>query len=416
MVAWRKTFYSMCAAQFISMAGFAFVMPFLPFYIVQDLGVPKDQAVQWASILMAAIGLPMAIFALVWGHLADRYGRKIMVLRAMVAGTVIVALMGVVQNVHQLLILRIIQGTLTGTVAAGMALVASETPAERSAYALGVMQASVIAGASFGPLMGGHAAVLLGFRPTFYVAGGMIFAGALIVQYGVKETFTPAAREENAKAGTYRDLFSVGGFLTLMLVLFLINFATVAPAPVFPYFVKELSGKPYDEAAAVTGQIMFVVGFADMTSAWFLGRTADRWGHKRMLVLCTLLAGILSLPFYFAKSIAHLYILRIIFGLAIGGVMPSLYAITRRITPERDIGKAFGVTAFISSAAFCFGPLGGGYLSLLTGKPDKPYYVAPFLMCGAALILISLLAAWRVKSAPPGDGLPAVAKLTPERL
>jgi len=416
MVAWRKTFYSMCAAQFISMAGFAFVMPFLPFYIVQDLGVPKDQAVQWASILMAAIGLPMAIFALVWGHLADRYGRKIMVLRAMVAGAVIVALMGLAQNVHQLLILRIIQGTLTGTVAAGMALIASETPTERSAYALGVMQASVIAGASFGPLMGGHAAVLFGFRPTFYVAGGLIGAGALIVHYGVKETFTPAVRGETAKTGTYRDLFSIGGFLTLMLVLFLINFGTVAPAPVFPYFVKELSGKPYDEAAAVTGQIMFVVGFADMTSAWYLGQLADQWGHKRMLVVCTLLSGILSLPFYFARTITHLYILRIIFGLAIGGVMPSLYAIIRRITPERDIGKAFGVIAFIGSAAFCFGPLGGGYLSILMGTPEKPYYVAPFLMCGVALILISLLAAWRVKSAPLGNGLPAVEKLTTERL
>ncbi len=407
MVSWRKTFYSMCAAQFISMAGFAFVMPFLPFFIVQDLGVPKDQSVQWASILMAAIGLPMAIFALVWGHLADRYGRKIMVLRAMVAGTVIVALMGLVQNVHQLLILRIIQGTLTGTVSAGMALVASETPTERSAYALGVMQAAVIAGASFGPLMGGHAAVLFGFRPTFYVAAGLIFVGALIVHFGVKETFTPAARGENANTGTYRSLFSVGGFLTLLLVLFLINFGTFAPAPVFPYFVQELSGKPYDEAAAVTGQIMFVVGFADMASAWYLGHLADQWGHKRMLVLCTLLAGILSLPFYFAKTITHLYVLRIIFGLAIGGVMPSLYALIRRVTPERDIGKAFGVTAFIAGAAFCFGPLGGGYLSLLMGTPAKPYYVGPFLLCGVALILIAALAAWRVKPEPPRNGLPA---------
>jgi DHA1 family multidrug resistance protein-like MFS transporter len=413
MVAWRKTFYSMCAAQFISMAGFAFVMPFLPFYIVQDLGVPKNQSVQWASILMSAPGLPMAIFALIWGHLADRYGRKLMVLRAMYAGGVIVTLMGLVQNVHELLILRLIQGTLTGTVAAGMALVASETPTERSAYVLGVMQASVIAGASFGPLMGGHAAVLLGFRPTFYIAGVMILAGALIVQFGVKETFTPPTSAEKVKTGTYRDLFSIGGYLTLILVLFLINFGTIAPAPVFPYFVQELSGKPYDQAAAVAGQIMFVVGFADMASAWFLGHLADQWGHKRMLVLCTLMAGIFSLPYYFVKSIPQLYLLRMIFGLAAGGVMPSLYAIIRRITPERDMGKAFGITAFIANAAFCFGPLAGGYISLLTGKPDKPYYVAPFLLCGVALILISWLAAWRVKSATHNE-LPTMSELTPE--
>jgi MFS family permease len=96
--------------------------------------------------------------------------------------------------------------------------------------------------------------------------------------------------------------------------------------------------------------------------------------------------------------------------------MPSLYAIIRRITPERDIGKAFGVTAFIAGAAFCLGPLGGGYLALLMGKPGEPYYVAPFLMGGAALILISALAAWRVKSAPLHNGLPAAGKVTPQEL
>jgi DHA1 family multidrug resistance protein-like MFS transporter len=323
-----------------------------------------------------------------------------MVLRAMVAGAVIVALMGMVHNVHQLLILRIIQGMLTGTVSAGMALVASETPPERSAYALGVMQAAVIAGASFGPLMGGHAAALFGFRPTFYVAAAMIFAAALIVHFGTEEHFTPLVPGKKVKTGTYGSLFAVGGFLTAILVLFLVNFGTFAPAPVFTYYVKELSGASDDRAAAVSGQIMFVVGFADMISAWYLGKLADQWGHKRMLVLCALLGGIFSLPFYFAKTITHLYILRFVFGLAVGGVMPSLYAIIRRITPQEDIGKAFGVTAFIGGAAFCLGPLSGGYIALLAGPPGKPYYVAPFLLCGVALILISALAAWRVKPAP----------------
>jgi DHA1 family multidrug resistance protein-like MFS transporter len=155
---------------------------------------------------------------------------------------------------------------------------------------------------------------------------------------------------------------------------------------------------------------MFVVGFADMISAWYLGRMADQWGHKRMLVACALLAGLISLPFYFATAILHLYILRFAFGLAIGGLLPSLYAIIRRITPERDIGKAFGVTAFIIGFAFFIGPLGGGYLSVLMGKPGKPYYVAPFLMCGVALILIAALAAWRLKPPPLRDGAPTDAK------
>jgi len=98
---------------------------------------------------------------------------------------------------------------------------------------------------------------------------------------------------------------------------------------------------------------------------------------------------------------------------AIGGVMPSLYAIIRRITPEQDIGKAFGLTAFIGSAAWCIGPLAGGYISLLTGKPGKPYYVAPFILCGVSLILIAWLAAWRVKPPIRYNEIPAAEELTP---
>ena len=200
----------------------------------------------------------------------------------------------------------------------------------------------------------------------------MILAGGVIVHFGAKEHFRPPDRSGKAKLGSYRELFATAGFLTVVLVLFQVQFATVAPRPVFPFLVQQLAHATEKEASRVTGNLFCVVGLADMLSAWYLGQLADRWGQKRMLVLCTLLAGLFSLPFVLAQSIGQLYVLRFIFGLAVGGVMPSLFAIIRRITPEQDIGKAFGVIGFISCAAFFFGPLGGGYVAVLRGSPAFP--------------------------------------------
>ena len=132
MEAWKRNLYVIWVAELVAIAGFSFVFPFLPYYI-QELGVTELHQVElWAGVLMAAQAIPMAIFSPIWGSLADRYGRKIMVERAMFGSAVVITAMGFVQNVEQLLILRIIQGTLTGTVAAATTLVASSAPRERA--------------------------------------------------------------------------------------------------------------------------------------------------------------------------------------------------------------------------------------------------------------------------------------------
>jgi MFS transporter, DHA1 family, multidrug resistance protein len=170
----------------------------MPFYI-KELGASStDQAVLWSGLVLAGGAGVMAVVAPIWGLLADRHGRKPMVLRAMFAAMVTVGLMGLATEPWQLVALRMVEGAFTGTVAASTALVASSAPKERLGFALGMIQTAVIAGASIGPFLGGISADLVGYRSTFYLSAAVLGSAGLIVLLLVHEQFRPVLRAPNA--------------------------------------------------------------------------------------------------------------------------------------------------------------------------------------------------------------------------
>src|SRR5260370_37531881 len=133
---WQTSLYVTCVAQATAMLAFGFVLPFLPLYL-KEIGVHPDSAVVfWSGALVTSTGISLAIFSPIWGAVADRHGRKLMVLRSMLVGGLIIALMGLVQNVEQFLVLRILQGGCTVTIAAATALVAGPSPRERLARSM----------------------------------------------------------------------------------------------------------------------------------------------------------------------------------------------------------------------------------------------------------------------------------------
>ncbi len=395
---WKKILYSTCIAQFIAMLGFGFVFPFMAFYI-HDLGVPAGpEADKWTGILVMAMGVPMAICSPVWGWIADRHGRKNMVLRAMFGGAVTVLLMAFVQNVHQLLVLRILQGILTGTITASMALVASATPLEHAGYALGMVTVSASGGNFMGPLLGGYAAKFMGYRATFVVAAAILLVGAFIVMYGTEEKFE---RHEASRTGVTRaflPLLAIGSFLVPLLTLWLINFAASMPAPTFPYFVQSISAMSDKDAAALTGIIIAVVGPVETASAWVFGRFGDRWGHKRVLMAAVIWGGIMCGLHAYARTIPQLIAFRILFALGMAAIFPTASAIIRKVVPEHSLGKAFGLVASLCSLGWGFGPLAGAYFSAYMRD-----YRPTFTLAGIALCVVSLFVAWRVREPAAAD-------------
>jgi DHA1 family multidrug resistance protein-like MFS transporter len=369
----------------LAIVAFSLRAPFLPFYL-SDLGATTTEAqALWSGMINAAGAGVMAVSAPFWGAFADRHGRKPMLLRAMLAAMVTIGLMALAQAPWHLLVLRLVEGSLTGTVAAATALVAAGTPKERLGFGLGLIQTAVFSGASLGPLAGGLLADQLGYRPTFLVASLMMAGAAGLVFWLVQEEFTPGARAA-AGAGRFGGSFALiftRALLPLVVAITVIRLTSMAVQPILPLFVEELSGITGRSAATLAGLTIGVAGVTSAVSAVTLGRLGDRVGHRRTLLWCTLAAGLLYLPMAAAQAIWQLVVLQALFGFAAGGLMPSVNALIANATPAARRGAVYGALAAAGSLGAFVGPLMGATLAAAFGFP------AALLATGVLLLALA---------------------------
>ena len=392
---WRVTLGTMWVAQLFCIVGFSFVMPFMPFYI-RDLGVSNPRMVPiWAGLLGTGAGLAMAIMGPIWGSVADRYGRKMMVQRAMFGGAIVLTLMAFARNVHQLLALRIIQGTVTGTVPASIALISSVVPQARLGFCLGLMQMAVFGGASIGPYIGGIVADHFGYRLPFVVTGGLLFSGGILVLLGVRERFVRPTQTGQSPSAPLLQTLRTPGLLPLLLVYLTMNLSASFAMPIFPLFVEEIVGTP-DRAATETGILLAITGIAAAVSAAMLGRLGDRLGYKTSLVSSTILAGLMCFPHAAAQTVWQLVLLRIVFGLGIGGMIPAMNAMVATTVSRASVGRAYGFTVTASALGWAIGPALGGWAASMLG------YRVPFVIAGGLLLLVSVAQRRWLKPTTPG--------------
>lgn len=381
---WKSTLIASWVAQVCSIAGFALVAPFLPFY-VRELGVTNERdVILWSGYLYSSAGLAMFITAPIWGILADRYGRKLMVMRSMYGGLVVLGLMAYVTNVHQLLVLRIIQGTLTGTVSASVALVSSVVPTRRAGFALGLMQTALMIGGAIGPFVGGPLAEHLGYRVPFLFAAGFLLIGALLTTFVVREDFDPTEMESDGNGpGTIWQVFALTGFSTLVLLLFMVQFSGSFLMPILPLYIEQISGVVRGQEAGITSYVIGMSAVAAALSAVILGRIGDRLGYGKILFLGTLFTGLMLIPHAFARNVHELLLWRVLAAFVSAGTIPAANAMIRNLIPRHACGKAFGLTASITSVGWGFGPTVGSWLAAEFGMRQ------PFYIVGVLFVLIS---------------------------
>ncbi len=381
---WQRTLYSCWVGQFISIVGFAFVMPFIPFY-VRELGVEGEASVAlWSGLVITAAGVMQAILAPIWGALADRYGRKIMVERAMFGGAVALTAMAFAGNVWHLFALRALQGSLTGTVVACNTLVASVTPKKRMGYSLGMMEVAVLMGVTIGPLFGGLMADAWGYRVPFAAAGGMLFLGGLVVHFLAYENFC-APDGKSAQEHGLRRAFGAKGLAALLITFLMISLAGSFVGPIFPLLVEQVSETA--RVASIAGIMLAVSGLAAGLAAFAIGMMGDRVGHKPLLITCTLAAAASAAPHAIAQTVSQLGILQILKGISRGGTAPTLNAIVAQAVSADTYGRAFGNTRVASAAGMAAGPLLGGFTAAHLGLRW------PFVILGGLLVLTAVLVA-----------------------
>lgn len=391
MQTWQRNLYTLWVAELIAIAGFTVVLPFLPYY-VQDLGVTELEQVElWSGLLFASQAVAMAIFSPIWGSVADRYGRKLMVERAMFGGAVVMGAMGFVQNVQQLVVLRALQGCLTGTIAAATTLVASSVPRQRSGHALGLLQMAVYSGASAGPLLGGLVADHFGYRTAFVVTGALLFLAGVTVAIFVHEEFEPPHREAGSRKGDFwlgvRAVFRSRELLVVLGIELMLRLGTRIMGPVLPLFVQTL----VPGEARVASLVGLITGLGAATSAVgavLLGRASDRLGYRTVLLICALGAVVVYMPQFFVTTPVQLLILQAAAGAAMGGGLAAIGAMLANLSPEGRQGAVYGLDWSAISAANGLGPMTGAAVAVGLGL-RVPFLFAAGIYGLAALIVMA---------------------------
>ncbi len=368
MPQWQRNIYAIWSAQFLAMVGLTLIVPFLPLYL-RELGVRNLADVErWSGFLFAAPFLVQTLAAPLWGVLGDRYGRKMMVLRAMVGIGVTNMLSAAVRHVGELVLLRAVQGGVSGFVAAGNALVTAAIPADRMGASLGLLQTSLTAGGIIGPLIGGALGDLVGYRNVFLITGATCFAAAAVVLVGAREEMAPA-RARAAGPGVWANLvyfFQSPTLRTTGMLLCTSQVAVMSVEPIFSVYVSTLRVPP-ERVATVAGVLFSVTGLTSMLGAPLWGRTADRSGESRVLALTLAGAAVAYLAQAWAGSAWEVFVFRASLGFFTGGMLPPLYAIVARSTPSERLGGIMGLTSSAIMLGSVIGPLLGGLLSAAVG-------------------------------------------------
>ena len=362
---WQRTLYIMFVAQLLTAIGFSSIYPFLPLYVNQ-LGSSTGVSLELlAGLVFSSQAFTMMIASPFWGSLADRYGRKLMVERAMFGGTGILLLMAFAQSAEQLVLLRAVQGLITGTVAAANALVASVTPREQAGYGMGLLQVGQGAGVALGPMIGGALADHFGYASAFYMTALMLLLGGFLVYFGVNEQFEPKAAGQ-AKPGilsSWRVLLTSAGVPVTYVLQFLSQLGSNLLTPILPLFIPLVLG-PSEHLNSFTGLVVGASAATTTVSSILLGRLGDRVGHRIILVTSLALGGLIFIPEFWAQAGWQVLVLQALVGVAMGGIVPSISALQARFSRPGMEGAVYGLDNSIGSGARSIAPMLGSGIAV----------------------------------------------------
>lgn len=393
MERWKLNLAVLWVGTFLTMAGMSMIIPFISLY-VKELGVTDPDAVSvWAGVIFAANFVTAFIFQPLWGKLSDRYGRKIMLLRSGIGMSIVIILMGLAGNVWHLLLLRLLNGTVSGYIPAANALVAANTPKERSGFAMGTLQSGAVAGSVIGPFLGGLLAGWFGFRVIFFITGSLLLAATLLSLFVVKESFNKEEAKAAPNVSVWRGFLQViqfPGVLAMFTVTLVTQFALSGTMPLIPVFIEEMHGA-IPLLAFYAGLVSSITGISNVIFSPILGRLGDNHGSEKILRLSLFCAGLSFLPQAFVSNIWQLLVFRFLQGMFIGGLLPSVNALIRRSIPDLMISRAFSFNQSFMSLGNLIGPLLCSLLSIWIGIRGLFIMSAVLMVANAVVVSRSLV-------------------------
>lgn len=361
---WKRNLRVLAVAVFIAGIAFSEVMPFLPLYISTLGHFSRQQLNMWSGLVFSGIYFVSALISPWWGKLADKKGRKLMILRASLGMSIVLAAMGLVTNVWQLFLLRMTKGFFAGFVSNSNALIATETPKEKSGQALGTMTASFTAGNLLGPFVGGALASIFSYRVTFFITGLLLLIAFLLSLLFVHEDdFSPVTRKDLASTkGVIKALQYPQMIFGLLLTTLIIQAATNSINPIVSLYVKQLMHN-HGNVVFLAGVIAALPGIATFLAASRFGAIGDRVGTHKVIVTGFIGATILFFLTAFVRNSVELGILRFLVGFTDACLFPQVQTMLTKNSPSMVTGRIFSWNQSAMYIGNIIGPLLGSTIA-----------------------------------------------------
>jgi MFS transporter, DHA1 family, multidrug resistance protein len=388
MPIWKRNLFVCWFGIFVAAIGMSQIAPVLPLYI-KHLGVHSTSSIaQLSGFAFGVTYLISAIFSPIWGHVADKVGRKPMILRASLGMALVIGCMGFAPNVYVLIGLRLLEGVITGFSTACTALIATQTDKEHAGYALGTLSTGSIAGSLLGPIIGGFIEENLGFQPVFFITGALLLIAFILTALFVKDSFVRQDKKANSIKKMWEGVPEKSLTIILLVTFFILTLGLYSIEPIVTVYVTQLAKgtTTTNHVALLAGLAFSASGLANIISAPRLGRLSDKIGAHKVILIALIVAGIIYVPQAFVKNPWQLIGLRFMLGLAIAGLNPSINTLVKKITPDSIVGGVFGFTMSAGYLGIFGGSVLGGQVAAYLGIQYVFFVTSALLLINAVLV------------------------------
>ena len=392
METWKRTVYISLVCVFCTAFGVSQLAPILPLYF-HDLGVQTPEAMSlWSGLATGATYIIVCLAAPFWGRVADKKGRKITLIRSSFGMALCNILIAFQTTPEGVVLIRLVQGLVSGFYSASITLIASESPIERTGWALGLLASANLAGSLIGPLLGGYIADTVGIRNDFIIVGTLMGLAGVLATIFIHENYVPQPNPEKLSIRKLKEQIpEFNSIVALCVASFIYAICIMSLQPVISVYIKGIVPSDTENLAFIAGAVFSAIGIAQLMSSSPLGKLVDKIGPRKVLVVSLIYVGILNIPQAYVSDVYQLAIIRFLQGFGLGGMLPALNTYLSSKTPREFTGQVFSYNQSCLFFGYFLGSVGGASLMAWLG------FTTLFWVSGGLFIISALWIGFKLK-------------------
>ena len=392
METWKRTVYISLVCVFCTAFGVSQLAPILPLYF-HDLGGQTPEAMSlWSGLATGATYIIVCLAAPFWGRVADKKGRKITLIRSSFGMALCNILIAFQTTPEGVVLIRLVQGLVSGFYSASITLIASESPIERTGWALGLLASANLAGSLIGPLLGGYIADTVGIRNDFIIVGALMGLAGVLATIFIHENYVPQPNPEKLSIRKLKEQIpEFNSIVALCVASFIYAICIMSLQPVISVYIKGIVPSDTENLAFIAGAVFSAMGIAQLMSSSPLGKLVDKIGPRKVLVVSLIYVGILNIPQAYVSDVYQLAIIRFLQGFGLGGMLPALNTYLSSKTPREFTGQVFSYNQSCLFFGYFLGSVGGASLMAWLG------FTTLFWVSGGLFIISALWIGFKLK-------------------